>query len=79
MSNKTADEMFEELRYKKIHNNDCWLDYKREWCGRIKIISFEINERYIFIQNENATSMPMSLKELQAINKRVKELGWLDE
>ena len=75
----TADEMFENLRYKKQDGDDCWLEYYKNSYERTKIIEFELNEHYIFVQTNEGDSMPINLKELKAINEKVRELGWLDE
>lgn len=73
----TADEMFEKLGYKKQDGDDCWLEYYKNSYERTKIIEFELNEHYIFVQTNEGDSMPTSLKELKAINKKVEELGWI--
>lgn len=73
----TADEMFENLGYKKQDGDDCWLEYYKNSYEITKIIEFELNEQYIFVQTTQGDSMPISLKELKAINKKVEELGWI--
>lgn len=74
---ETADEMFENLGYKKQDGDDCWLEYYKNSYEITKIIEFELNEHYIFVQTNEGDSMPISLKELKAINKKVGELGWI--
>ena len=54
----SADEMFDELGYKKIHDN------KRR-------IVFKIKDQWI------AINMNLDILELQAINKKCQELGWI--
>lgn len=71
MSNKTADEMFEELNLNKEINNKRYEIYGDEE----STIIFDKQKREIEIQNLRY----LNLKILQAINKIVKELGWLDE
>lgn len=75
MSDKTADEMFEELGFSKLNDisNEIKTIYRNvkgkhiQFNHLVKRVSFEGSCRWIDTQ------------ELQAINKKVKELGWLDE
>ena len=75
MNEKTADEMFKELEYKKY-------DYVEgiEYYHGItdKVISFRDNKT-IKVYDYYDGKAPITMKELQIINKKVKELGWLDE
>ena len=69
MSNKTADEMFEELGYKK------WIDSR----GITHFIHKKKDKDFTFMER-NCYSIKRPTKEEQiAINKKVKEVGWLDE
>lgn len=74
----TADEMFEHLGYKKVEPDiifyvwEVWEDNITE-----KRISFNHYYQTVDISDENGFGL--TVKELQAINKKVKELGWLDE
>ena len=66
-----ADKLFDEL------------GYKLEFEDKISFI-FENREkgRYITFMKDNKTLMlpcELTMQELQAINKKCKELGWLDE
>lgn len=86
MSNKTADEMFEELGYKKFDNKNVKKIrfIKRMNKTTIAYISFHKVHKRIevyFYDSEECVEMtkPILIEELQAINKKVKELGWLDE
>lgn len=74
-----ADEMFEKLGYEKNDREDCWLEYNREQFEIKKKIAFEKNVHVLFVENNFGESLPISVKELQAINEKVKELGWLNE
>lgn len=79
MKEKTADEMFKDLGYKKIvdtptnfiyqnkKNNKEIRFYKIYKCVEISLIEFDESE-------EN--SIFFTMQELQAINKKVEELGW---
>ena len=73
---KTADEMFEELAYKKeIKSKE--LVYENE--NEDKIITFNSDKKNITCNNFYDGYETINMQELQAINKKVKELGWLDE
>ena len=90
-----ADEMFDELNYKKVEENTYEneienIEYRKiiedgSFSTIIKIIEIFNPKFYVkpFINliaiNKNIMqkdSFDLSLKELQAINKKVKELGW---
>lgn len=82
MSNKTADEMFEELGYKLETNEDYLLEYKKQLSDCSRFIRFDLYDKtfttfYYIAPHDNQSYFDM--QELQAINKKVKELGWLDE
>ena len=69
MSNKTADEMFEKLGYEK------WIDSR----GITHFIHKKKDKDFTFMKG-NCYSIKRPTKEEQiAINKKVKELGGLDE
>lgn len=79
MKEKTADEMFKELGYEKKvdtptnfiyqnkKNNKEIRFYKIYKCVEISLIEFEESE---------GNSIFFTMQELQAINKKVEELGW---
>lgn len=86
MEEKMADEMFEELGYKKLEDK-----YNINY---IKMYSFINGDRvreqirfckldkYVHIENFNYNTKIifgkfLDIKELQAINKKVEELGWI--
>ena len=70
---KSADEMFEELGYTKTRDGiDCWCIYENS----LQKISFEKNERHIFLEDRNDDIALINFYQLQAINKKVEELGW---
>ena len=66
MKEKTADEMFEELGYEKTEHKNC-IRYRNE---DYEIIFWRINEFKVEVYNS------ITMQELQAINEKVKELGW---
>ena len=67
-----ADEMFEELGYKK-EDDEYWIIYK----GEEKDITFNKKYKNVEVYDERE-SQYMTMRELQAINEKCKELGWLD-
>lgn len=78
----SADEMFKELGYKKTINNDKEIKYQY-----INVLMGNRIEQTIQIakigkivfsyrNDENHQVMGFGKKELQAINTKVKELGW---
>ena len=72
-----ADEMFEELGYKK--------DEKRKIINIIKYINdrenieitFDTLEKLIAVSDKGDSYNWFNVDELQAINEKVKELGWI--
>lgn len=78
-----ADEMFEKIGYKKIAETG----YGEETPYRIKYKKDDDNV-YIFYKRYKTYSKTgeydgmcgnVTMQELQAINKKCEELGWLDE
>ena len=80
----SADEMFEKLGYEKQEDN-----YRIEYSIKQNFTHFVVIKRICFYKIEkdicteqwNVTegmkiSMNITIKELQAINKKVEELGW---
>lgn len=80
---KTADEMFEELGFKKVIDNDTEIKYQYINTLMEDRIEHTIQIAKIgkivfsYRSDENHQVMGLSNKELQAINKKVKELGWI--
>lgn len=74
--------MFEKLGYKRFEN-DYWVYYFKEtntsyFASRVTFIK---NEKTFGIEKFSANEIltkNITVKELQAINKQVEELGWLD-
>ena len=64
-----ADEMFEELGYEKI-DEDYKILYIAVGIQRIEFNKIDKKINIIFPQN-------FTMQELEAINKKVEELGWL--
>lgn len=61
-----ADEIFDKLGYEKKHDNKRRITYK----NRLGKIEFYQKNKWIYI------SFNLDMQELQAINEKVKELGW---
>ena len=69
---KTADELFKELRYEKIRNNKDFEVYRK---NDYNIIDFERDDkRFYKSARYDTTSDGITMEELQAINKKCKEL-----
>lgn len=75
-----ADEMFKKLEYKKYTSDDCIM-YMKD----LFMITFIIpNKRFITEYKQGDFNFPkirpfeISMQELQAINEKCKELGWIE-
>ena len=86
MKEKTADEMFDELGYKKQEDK-----YRIEYFLKQNYTHFVVTKRIAFYKVEkdicleqwNVTegiriSTNITMKELQAINKKCQDKGWLE-
>ena len=71
--------MFKKLDYKIIIFSDTTLDYEKTGYHLDKEIIFKLKEESIITEFSNGESCNITMQELQAINKKCKELGWLDE
>lgn len=80
---KTAKEMFEELGYERRFYGEDIISYENKKDWRIdKNIDFYLEDKIIEcfqISVAGRLELSMTPQELQAINKQVEELGWLDE
>lgn len=74
----SADEMFEELGYKKKNFDIIFSEFLEEWENEDLTKTFSFNTEYktVDIIDENRYGITMS--ELQAINKKVEELEWMN-
>ena len=75
--------MFEELEYKLSDEDDLQIRYtKKHFISDTSYILFNKKDKIInnFIVSDSPftppTDLPLNMKELQAINKQVKELQW---
>lgn len=77
MKEKTADELFEALGYKKKNLDIILSRFWEEWENQDLAKTLSINNLYetFYITDEDGCGITM--KELQAINKKVEELGWI--
>lgn len=71
-----ADEMFEKLGYEKIIESNVRIDYEKEGQFFDKEIVFELIDKIICVELGTGESANINMQELQAINEKVKELGW---
>lgn len=70
-----ADEMFEELGY--IKESDYYY-HSKEDAIKHKHIRFSKNYRDVIVESKLHFSYEITMQELQAINEKVKELGWYE-
>ena len=86
----SAKEMFEKLGYKLDEQDDYLIYWKVARKQRLNFyntqneIQIEFNNHYKTVEKRELMQLDensniITLKELQAINKQVSELGWLDE
>lgn len=68
-----ADEMFEKLGYIRIKANEYWIIYR----NFRKDIDFNLKHKTIEVESE-MESEEFDIQELQAINKKCQELGWIE-
>lgn len=75
-----ADEMFEKLGYKLETNTPTNLIYLDEDDKEIRFWKIQkcVEVSLRNIEDNQANSMFFDMQELQAINEKVKELGWED-
>mgnify|MGYP004646492957 CR=1 FL=1 len=75
----SADEMFKELGYKKLEVHNGYL-YTDKTGFNIKITNMKRIDLYYDEDVEMYENlMQLTYRELQAINKKCQELGWLKE
>lgn len=72
-----ADEMFKELGYEKDIDNEEYLRYFHK--EDVVCIAFDRLLKHIekYQRNWDKTVGAIYMQELQAINEKVKELGWM--
>lgn len=76
-----ADEMFEKLGYEKTKNDEYNVIYEKGASIRNRIIFSKITKTVCCIlvdeDYEWNDGIDIDMQELQAINKKVEELGWI--
>lgn len=72
----SADEMFEKLEYEK-EKGDLDIQLYKNKNGYGEII-FDLRDKAIRASNDENEAIYFNVKELQAINKKCQELGWLE-
>ena len=72
----SAKKMFEKLGYKQVNNDINYLIYDLDGIFELK---FYKPQQYIEIKVIEDAYSTLDVEELQAINKQVEELGWLDD
>lgn len=75
MSN--ADEMLNELGYKKIIDNKTKIIYDKKGEYFDKRIVFKLADKTVQAGLDTYEIEDINMQELQAINKKVKELQWI--
>ena len=72
-----ADEMFEELGYENIIDNDNYIQYEFEGIYMDNEIIFDLKGKTIKKEYSTGESQEINIQEIQAINEKCKELDWL--
>lgn len=72
-----ADEMLFDLGYKKVDLDFLFSRFWEQWenVDLEKTISFNTEDKYLKFEDENEYGI--SIQELQAINEKCRELGWI--
>ena len=74
MKEKTADELFEELGYKKKNLDIIFSRFWEEWENEDLAKTFSFNTEYKTIDITDGNKHGITMQELQAINKKCQEL-----
>lgn len=75
---KTADEMFEELGYRKLNREEMKNRFEKEYFDLLECYYEKPTHVSTVFYNDKTFDVISSknMQELQAINKKVQELGW---
>ena len=76
MKEKTADKMFEELGYEKYESSKHIGYYQYDEKSNTICILFIKDKKAIALRYDGSNAPAITMQELQAINEKVKELGW---
>ena len=80
----SADEMFEELGYEiQVENGFILYNKILEINDEYKVIVFNVKKALVDIRTDDNFNLQvittvLNMQELQAINKKCKELGWIE-
>lgn len=74
MKEKTVDELFEELGYKKKNLDIIFSRFWEEWENEDLAKTFSFNTEYKTIDITDENKHGITMQELQAINKKCQEL-----
>ena len=77
MNSLTADEMFEKLGYEILFNDKNIIQYEFEGFYMDTEIRFDLKWQTVLKEYFTGESQEISIQELQAINKKCEELGWI--
>ncbi len=69
--------MFEKLGY-DYFDNGLRITYQNYKVSSCKLIEFNLQEKKMWLADDDKEVVELSLKEIKAINKQVEELGWND-
>ena len=80
-----ADELFDKMKYERTntyyHSQIVEIDYSRKddkWASNVRFCLRDKPSLYVYYGEEKSAGH-ITMEILQAINEKVKELGWLDE
>lgn len=77
--NKTAEEMFETLGYKKCEYGSEVQFRKTISLTYTRVIKFDLFRKIYISTNSDLNNVCIHIGEHEAIHQMMKELGWLDE
>ena len=77
----SADEMFEKLGYKKLNKKELKSSFDDDFLELILCVYEAPMYNFVYFYNDKTVQFTSSknMQELQAINKKVEELGWREE
>ena len=75
---KTADELFEELGYEKYMTDKHQGYYQYDEQSNTICILFILDKKAIAIRYDGSNTPAITMNELQTINKKCQELGWIE-
>ena len=71
-----ADEMFEELGYKKFQQDENIGYAQIDETERMSVAMFNFKKKAVIVHYDNKNSIGITMQELQAINEKVKEVEY---